>query len=77
MLEIVIKDAIPKLHVRFEKNRWFVHAYFWLIPRIMGSNRDQLEAQFDEDMKKALALSLETHALEEMMKSKDAAGKIF
>ena len=43
----------------------------------MGSNRDQLEAQFDEDMKKALALSLETHALEEMRKSKDAAGKIF
>ena len=43
----------------------------------MGSNRDQLEAQFEEDMKKAMALSLEQHALEEMRKSKDAAGKIF
>ena len=39
----------------------------------MGSRKDPIEVKFDEDMQKAMALSLETHAYETMRKSKDAA----
>ena len=41
----------------------------------MGSKKDPIEAKFDEDLQKALALSMESHALEEMRKSRDTTGK--
>ena len=41
----------------------------------MGSKKDPIEAKFDEDLQKAMALSMETHALEEMRKSRDTTGK--
>ena len=41
----------------------------------MGSKKDPIEAKFDEDLQKAMALSMETHALEEIRKSRDTTGK--
>ena len=41
----------------------------------MGSKKDPIEAKFDEDTQKAMALSLETHAYEEIRKSRDTTGK--
>ena len=41
----------------------------------MGSKKDPIEAKFDEDLQKALALSMESHALEEMRKARDTTGK--
>ena len=41
----------------------------------MGSKKDPIEAKFDEDLQKAMALSMETHALEEIRKSRDTIGK--
>ena len=43
----------------------------------MGSKKDPIEAKFDEDLQKAMALSMETHALEEIRKSRDTTGKKF
>ena len=41
----------------------------------MGSKKDPIEAKFDEDLQKAMALSMETHAYEELRKARDTTGK--
>lgn len=44
----------------------------------MGPKKNPTEAQFDDDLQKAMALSLESHAMEEMKKTVERrGGKIF
>ena len=42
----------------------------------MGSKRDPMDTQFEQDMQKALALSMESHALEKFRQSKNSGKKI-